>query len=118
MVAFDISDRIANRQSFIVANDGQFLGILSLSKFSIESIFNRFGNFGSKYSTTSIFNKFSNYGSPYSSLSPYNKFSNTPPVIYLRGVRYGYLTKNKFLGFNSIDPDNLVDWLDQNNLKF
>jgi hypothetical protein len=114
----NITDRINQRESFLVANDGQFLGKLSLNQFDSESISNSFGSFGSQFSLTSIKNQFSQYGSPFSSLSPYNKFSGTPPTIYLRGYKYGYLTKNNFISGKTLDPDLLEDWIKKNNLIY
>lgn len=114
----DINKRINGRESFIVANDGQFLGKLTLNKFDSDSIYNEFGNYGSKFSATSIFNKFSNYGSPFSSLSPFNQFSNTPPYIYLHGVKHAYLSVNQFLGFKTLNPNELIKFLNDNNLNY
>jgi hypothetical protein len=113
-----ILNRIQARESFLLANDGQYLGKLSLNRFDPESIFNQFGYYGNPYSFTSIFNQFANYGSPYSSLSPYNQFTHTPPKIYLRGRQVGLLTKNRFLGFNNVDPDQLLDWMKTKGLSY
>jgi hypothetical protein len=113
-----INQKIQNGESFIVANDGQYLGKLTLNKFDRDSIANEYGNYGSKYSNSSIFNRYCNYGSPYSSLSPYNIFTSTPPVIYLKGRKYGLLTKNKYAGFNSTDPDELFALLTKLGLNF
>ena len=114
----DIKKRIENRESFLIANDSQFLGKLTLNKSDNDSLYNEFGNYGSKFSSTSIFNKFSNYGSPYSSLSPFNKFTNTPPIIYLKGEKFAYLSINQFLGFRTIHPDDLISFLKKNNLIY
>ena len=78
----ELNDKICSGESFLVANDGQYLGRLSLNKFIADSISNDFGVYGSKFSATSIKNQFSTYGSPYSSLSPYNPYT-APPPIYL-----------------------------------
>jgi len=113
----DINEKIQNRESFLLGNDGQYLGKLSLNRFDRESITNSYGLYGSKYSSTSIWNKYSTYGSKYSSLSPFNKYTSTPPRIYLHGVEFGYLTKNKYVGKN-IDPEIILDWLVEKNLKY
>ncbi|HWB24261.1 MAG TPA: hypothetical protein VG738_02225 [Chitinophagaceae bacterium] len=102
----------------MIANDGQFLGKLSLNRFDSESISNEYGSYGSKYSVSSIFNIYSNYGSKYSSLSPYNQYTNTPPLVYLKGTKFGFLTKNKYVSFNSIDPDELFSWMKHHNLQY
>lgn len=111
-----IKDRINNRESFIVANDGQFLGKLTFNKFDSESILNSFSEYGNRFSSKSIYNRFGNYGNKFSSLSPYNKLTNTPPKIYLRGSFWGYLTKNHLAGPNTVDPENLVVWLKSKNI--
>jgi hypothetical protein len=114
----NLNIRINNKESFIVANDGEYLGKLTLNKFDVDSIYNEFGNYGSKYSATSIFNKFSNYGSPFSSLSPFNQFTSTPPYIYLYGVKYAYLSINQFLGFKTITPNELLKFIKNHNLNY
>ncbi len=113
-----INSKIRAGESFLLANDGQYLGRLTLNQYAADSIFNQYGSYGSQYSATSIFNKYGNYGSPYSSLSPYNAYSNTPPVMYLFGRINSYLTKNLYLSHTIVDPDNLVPWLRKHNLLF
>ena len=52
---------------------------------------------GSKYGGDSIFNRYGSYGSKYSSSSPWNKYtaSNSVPVLIDdRGAFYGYFTIN------------------------
>lgn len=113
----ELKERISREESFLVANDGQYLGKLSLNKFIVDSISNDFGLYGSKFSATSIKNQFSTYGSPYSSLSPFNPYTSTPPSIYLRGRKVGVLSVNNFL-FGSINPYELENWMKYNNLFF
>lgn len=110
--------RIQSRESFLLANDGQFLGKLSLNNFDPESISNEYSFYGNKYSAYSIFNQYGQYGSPYSSLSPNNAYTSTPPVIYLRGVLVAYLTKNRYLSTNTVDPSQLFIWLRENGLDY
>lgn len=114
----NIIERAEQGQSFLVADDGQFLGKLTLNQYDSESISNNYGSYGSQYSSTSIKNKYSQFGSPYSSLSPYNQYSSTPPIIYLKGKKHGYLTKNRFKTGTTIDPDTLAEWLRRNNLNY
>ena len=110
-----LQDRINRLESFIIANDGQYLGKLSLNMYDLESILNIYGLYGSQYSATSINNQYSVYGSPYSSLSPYNPYTSTPPIVYLRGVRIGYLSSNPYL-LGSINPRQIKEWMKINNL--
>jgi hypothetical protein len=112
-----INQKIEQGESFLLANDGQYLGRLTMNKFDTESISNQYGSYGSKYRNTSIFNQYSSYGSAYSSLSPFNKYTSTPPIIYLRGRKHALLTKNKYLGTNNIDPDDLFTWMENNRLR-
>lgn len=113
----EIIEKITRGESFLLANDGQFLGKLSLNRYDSESISYQYGSYGSKYSSTSIFNKYSSYGSKYSSLSPFNQYTSTPPTIYLRGQKLGFLTKNRYLSGQNVDPEELFEWMKRNNLN-
>lgn len=111
----NINLKIKRHESFIVASDGQFLGKLSLNIYDPESILNPYGLYGSIYSVVSIQNQYSTYGSPYSSLSPFNPYTSTPPTIYLRGVKVGFLSVNQYL-YGSVDPNRIQDWMKFNEL--
>jgi hypothetical protein len=113
----EIIERVNNQESFLLSQDNQYLGKLTLNKYDTESIFNEYGVYGSKYSATSIFNTYSNYGSPYSSLSPFNKYTNTPPIIYLFGQKFAYLSENKYLGGVVVDPNDLKSLLKSKNIN-
>jgi hypothetical protein len=95
--------------ALIVANDGQFLGLISLNKYDQNSISNIYGEYGSKYSATSIFNRYNNYGSIYSYLSPFNQYTNTPPQIMSQNQFVAYLTINKYLS-PKIDTNEFLNW--------
>ncbi len=105
--------RQATGQSFIQAENGQFLGKLNPNKFDSDSIFNKFGPYGSKFSNTSIFNKFSDYGSQFSAFSPFNKFTTTPPILFLNGQFTAHLTVNSMLS-PRVDPDQILEWAERN----
>lgn len=113
----DINRKINNAESFIVADDGQYLGKLCLNIYDPESVSNMYGPYGSPYSPTSINNKFSIYGSPYSSLSPFNPYTATPPIIYLRGRKVGFISVNPFL-YGSVNPKHIKNWMLNNNLHY
>lgn len=106
--------RRLNRESFIEAQDGTYLGSINPNVFDANSIFNQFTPYGSQFSPTSIFNQFGSYGSQFSQLSPYNPYSNTPPKVYVEGKFIGYLTKNSLIGTTRIDPDSILDWARNN----
>jgi hypothetical protein len=101
IVALMTSTSVVSAQELFLfggRNHDQFLGCLNCSEFSSESICNRSGA-GSKYSGESIFNQFGNFGSEFSMDSPWNKFSTseTVPVLVDRtGTFYGYFTINIF----------------------
>jgi hypothetical protein len=118
MISNIITNKIKDSESFLVANDGQYLGKLSLNRYDSDSIYNIYGLYGNQYSSTSIFNPYSIYGNSYSALSPFNPYTSTPPAIYLKGMFYGYLSKNPYLGPNTLDPHGLQLWVIQNNLNF
>ena len=113
-----IQDRINRQESFLVANDGQFLGKLCLNQFDEESVINQFCPYGSQYSAISIRNAFSVYGSQYSALSPNNPYTTTPPVVYLHGHIWGHLTVNGFLYGPKITPMELTNWMHSNGLFY
>ena len=94
----------------IVANDGQFLGIISQNKFKDTSISNEFGKYGGKFSSTSIFNEFGKYGGEFSLLSPFNQFTSTPPKILTKDNKWAYLTANTSLS-PRISPVSIVAWM-------
>ena len=50
--------RVRRQESFLLAQDGQFLGMLSSNKYQSDSVMNEYGSYGSKYSSTSIFNQY------------------------------------------------------------
>ena len=81
----------------IIASDGTFLGTLEDNQYATNSIYNKYGNFGSKYNSNGILNKYSNYGSDYSDLSPFNKYASKAPGLYDRnGNFYGTLSVNRY----------------------
>lgn len=114
-----IDDRIRRAESFLVANDGQYLGRLTLNQFAAESISNPYGIYGSRYSAKSIRNEYSVYGSRFSALSPYNQYTMTPPKIFLNGCFWGVLTTNGLLySINKLTPSDLNSWMQQNGLFY
>lgn len=64
----------------IVNKDGDYLGILS-NKYDGDSIFNKYGTYGSKYAKMSIWNKYGDVGGKYSDKSPFNPLASKPPVV-------------------------------------
>ncbi|QEC52154.1 hypothetical protein [Anseongella ginsenosidimutans] len=111
----DVDIRSQYGGSFIVAEDGQFLGKLTSNTLDSESVLNKTGPYGNEYSPTSVFNKFGDYGNGFSSLSAFNPFSPTPPKIFVDGKLYGYLTENEGAsGGKKIDPKQLKHWIREN----
>jgi endonuclease YncB( thermonuclease family) len=80
----------------IIANDGTYLGKL-VNSHDPESIFNKYGLYGSDYGINSIWNTYSIYGSDYSLYSPFNSYSTTPPAIVANGDIIGYLSINSYV---------------------
>jgi hypothetical protein len=105
--------RILRHESFIVADDGTYLGSLDPNSFDTDSIFNQFGPYGSQFSQTSIFNQFCPYGGQFSHLSPFNQFTQTPPKVYVNGQFSGYLTVNQLLN-PRVDPKRIREWAHAN----
>lgn len=84
-------------ESYLIAEDGQYLGKITDNKYDSKSILNQYGSFGSKYSTTSIFNQHSQYGSNYGTYSLNNQYSSQPPKLYLNGKFVGRVSENKYV---------------------
>jgi hypothetical protein len=101
--------RKVRRESFIQGADGTFLGSLNPNNYDSDSIFNKYGNYGSKYGQNSIFNKYSGYGGHFSPLSPFNSSSQTPPRIFSNGREVGFLTTNTSFS-PRIDPNEIFQW--------
>ena len=73
------------KQSYLIAQDDQFLGSITKTIPDKNSILNPYGPFGSQYSRTSIFNAYSPYGSAYGAYSVNNPYCATPPKLFLKG---------------------------------
>lgn len=90
----------ANAQDLLIFggnNHDVFLGCLSCNKYDNNSIWNKYGDFGSKYNTNCIWNKYGDYGGKYSDNSPFNPYASYPPVLVDgNGNFYGYFTVNKY----------------------
>lgn len=96
----------------LIGQDGKYLGKLITDKYDDESIFNKYGDYGSKYSDTSIWNNYSEYGSNYGTYSAFNKRSPSPPIIFDGVDAIGYLTVD-FDKKGAIHPDLLHALLEE-----
>ncbi len=86
-------------------NQSVYLGCLTCGQFNVESICNRFGNYGSEFNSFSIWNQFGTYGSEFNSFSPWNEFSSFGPGIYDTSGRFwGHFTLNRFRFGRTTDP--------------
>lgn len=101
--------------SYLEAQDGQYLGRITTNRYDNQSIINKYGPYGSKYSNTSIFNKYSPYGSRYGSYSINNPHCIQPPRLIIKGDFISYITKNRTIK-PKIDPDNFIDKI-QNDIR-
>ena len=74
-----------------------YLGCLSCSEFSTESVFNESGRYGSPWGTNSIANKYGSFGSLSSTYSVCNPYASDPPVVVDQdGNYYGRLTVSRY----------------------
>ncbi len=110
----EMGRRIDEKQSFLVAADGRFLGRVARPEHS-ESLLNAVGRFGSGQSETSILNYHGPYGSSDSPLSARNPLSASPPLLFVHGEFWGLVSANPGLGLRVISPDRfwralLSDW--------
>lgn len=92
-------------------NHDVYLGCLNCSEYATDSVFNKYGSYGSEYSGTSIYNSYGQYGSAYSSTSPCNPYASNPPIVVdQNGNFYGYLTLNQYLS-GAITDARIRAWL-------
>lgn len=99
--------------SYLIAQDGQFLGRILANRYDNDSILNKYSPYGSKYSPTSIFNKYCQYGGRYGIYSPENRFCYKPPKLFIKGRFKGYVTANQYIP-NRIPIEDFLYTLDNN----
>jgi len=89
-----------NAQNLLIyggRNHDVFLGCFNCSKYDSNSIWNKYGDYGSKYNSNCIWNKYGDYGGKYNDTSPFNTRASYPPVLVdADGSFYGYFTANKY----------------------
>ena len=83
--------------SYLIAQDGQFLGRITDNLYDQASLLNSYGPYGSTYSPTSIFNAYSPYGSPYGAYSMNNPYCGRPPKLFLNKQLRAHVTKNNYV---------------------
>lgn len=95
----------------IVADDGEFLGIISRNAIDAKSILNEIGKHGSQIGAASIFNAIGKYGSDISALSPFCEIASKPPKLFNKEGKFvAYLSQNS-LKTPRVDPHALIGWL-------
>jgi hypothetical protein len=87
----------AQHDSYLLAQDGQYLGGITGNQYDTNSILNPYGPYGSQYSSTSIFNPYSQYGSEYGRYSVNNPYCSTPPRLFIRGSFLGHVSRNQYV---------------------
>jgi len=90
-----------------------FLGCLC-DEIEPDSVANSTGQFGPNgVGLESIWSKYGDYGSSYSDYSACNQFANHPPVVVSKDGRfYGYLTINRYKD-KAITVEAVLDWLEK-----
>jgi hypothetical protein len=92
----------------LVAQDGNFLGLMSSNINHPNSVINP-NTYANCYGQT-IHNQYSPYGGQYGSYSPYNSYCLNPPILFLieNNQQLALLTRNQYVinnGLDIIDPD-------------
>ena len=82
--------------AIVVNEDGEYIGKIA-NKYVLDSIFNKYGTYGSRYSTESIWNKYGKNGSEYQINSAFNKYTVTPPKIIKNRQVLAFLSSNRNL---------------------
>lgn len=91
--------------AIVVTEEGDYLGRIA-NKYDSDSIFNRYGTYGSRYSTDSVWNDYGSFGSKYSNTSARNKYASSPPVIIKNKRVIGRLTVNPYAA-GAVNPIKL-----------
>jgi hypothetical protein len=84
-------------ESYVVAQDNQFLGKIVNNRYDNWSILNEYGPHGSRYSPASMFNEYSNYGSKYGLYSLTNPYCQQPPKLFINNNFKCFLSDNIYL---------------------
>ncbi len=88
--------QLNSSELYLVGEDGKLNGCIMCSKYNSDSIWNKYGTYGSKYDSDSIWNKYGTYGSKYTTISPWNKYGDGMKIVDLDGKFYGYFTINRY----------------------
>lgn len=89
-------DTVLNPVGIFTPNLEKYLGCWTCNKYDSDSVHNEFGTYGSKFSTDSIRNRFG-WGSQFKSDGPCNSFASTTPVLIdEQNNDYGDLSINEF----------------------
>ncbi|MGF1675166.1 MAG: hypothetical protein ACFCUV_15990 [Rivularia sp. (in: cyanobacteria)] len=100
-----------NGAAYLVAQNGQFLGLLSNDRCNRDSISNPCGDYGSPCGAYSISNPCCIYGGLSGIYSPYNPACTNPPLIVYQNQVVLLVTKSNYVissGMPTIDPDILL----------
>lgn len=87
----------AQQDSYLIAQDAQYLGRITPNQNDTNSILNPYGPYGSRYSTTSIFNPYSRYGSRYGEFSLNNQYCSLAPRLFIQGRFLGHVSANRYV---------------------
>ena len=90
----------------VIANDGTYLGEIS-DRDSMDSIFNKNGQYGNEDASQSIWNNYGSYGGQSSPYSPFNKYTSTPPIIIKRNQKIRFLTVQEYFQ-DGLDPTKVA----------
>lgn len=93
--------------SYLIAQDGQFLGEINTNWHDGNSILNEYGPYGSPYSKTSIFNSYSSYGSEYGRYSINNPYCSSPPKLFINSKFIGHVSANRYV-LNRYSPEAFI----------
>lgn len=79
---------------FLIAEGGQFLGLVLDNQFLAEGIANPLGTYGSTSSDTCIWNTLSTYGANFGNASAFSDNAATPPIIVNNGGFFAFCSTN------------------------
>ena len=115
---FPVTAYAQELQIFGGSGHDEFLGCLTCSEFSSDSICNEFGSYGNEFSSSGMFNEFAGFGNEFSAKSPWNEFSTSneiPVLVDKDGKFYGYFTINEYRSDAVEFSGEMKKWFDQHN---
>ena len=91
LLALFLFSSAASAEIYLFTDSNEYRGCLDCSRYSSDSICNRYGNFGNRYSSDSIWSRYG-AGSRYDNDSPFSRYGSGLKMVDDSGGFYGYMS--------------------------